>query len=429
MVDHRRLAQELRARLKATEESPTGARDDAWRRFGHIGFAHAPVPLTLLGDQADATDGLMLSVALDLEAGIAYRRRADGIVRLFLAESASPVEFALPGPATEDLGFAAEPSPPESALAVRAVARCLTDAGLATYGFDGVIDAEAPRTAALAWRVPLELAAAHALVGGERSISGPALASLVQRAERDYAGLEGRLGEPFVATLGRTGEAVMLDCRSLEHGNVPLPPGVTFAILRASPPPSEIAAASSQVELFARRAAECSRAVGLIAEPLPSIASLRDLDTSRLPAVLRLLPAGLARRVEHVVTENGRVLEAQSALADGDSERLGRILAASHGSLRHEYEVGSDVQDAMRSIAGETRGVIGARMLGSDDVSVVVLLETGRLESALERIEREFGRRWGGRLSVVTAQASEGAGQLDLFTPADPDSIDANRSY
>jgi galactokinase len=231
---------------------------------------------------------------------------------------------------------------------------------------------------------------------------------------------------------------------------VALPAELTFAILRVAPPegrpaspatPAQAAPASPATPppaapaptasdaLRARREAECSRAVGLIAERIPSVASLRDLDGRSLPALRRFLPEALARRVEHVVTENERVLDAESALEQGDVARLGRLLSASHRSLRRNYSLGSEIQDEVRKIAAATRGVIGARMLARGDDCVVALVQSERLDAAVQRIDQKVGRRGIGRLSIATAVAGEGAGQLDLFTPAKPASIEANRSY
>ena len=149
--------------------------------------------------------------------------------------------------------------------------------------------------------------------------------------------------------------------------------------------------------LAAERRAECGRAVALIAEREPSIASLRDLDEATLHRQSHLLPAAVARRAEHVVAENERVLRTAAALETGNLDALGRSFAASHHSLRTLYEVGSAASDAMVEIALSVQGVIAARMTEGERGGCTVNLV---LDEAVPALQASVARRYADRTGL-----------------------------
>jgi galactokinase len=75
------------------------------------------------------------------------------------------------------------------------------------------------------------------------------------------------------------------------------------------------------------------------------------------------LPERLARRVRHVLGENERVDGAVRALEAGDPAELGRLLDASHRSLRDDYEVSVPEVERAVEICREA-GALGARIMG-----------------------------------------------------------------
>ena len=105
---------------------------------------------------------------------------------------------------------------------------------------------------------------------------------------------------------------------------------------------------------YNERRAECARACDAL-----GVASLRDAELDAAAD----LPEPLNRRVRHVITENRRVDEACEALARGDLDRLGRLLDASHASLRDDYEVSTPAVEATVARLRDA-GAIGARIVG-----------------------------------------------------------------
>ena len=176
--------------------------------------------------------------------------------------------------------------------------------------------------------------------------------------------IEMRIGsgvmDQFAAALGREGEALLIDCRSLEVRRVPLPERARLRVVD-----SGVRHENRAAEGYRERVAECRRAAELL-----GVGSLRD-------ATLRAsLPAPLDRRVAHVVLENERVLAAVDAIERGDLAALGELMNDSHASQRDRYEVSIPAVDALvEKLRAE--GALGARLTGGGFGGSVVALFSG----------------------------------------------------
>jgi galactokinase len=378
---------------------------------GRPAFVRAPGRVNLMGDHTDYNDGLVLPAAIELDTWIAVRRRSDGLVRIASLQSGERAEFRI-----DELVAGAGAGPPRAGWSdyVAGMAWSLREAALPVRGFDGVIDSAIPRGAGLAWVAALELASALALLAGERCVAAPTLAALAQRAERGFLGIDGGIVDQFASAAGRAGRAILLDCRSLESRYVALPAGVSVVVCYTGSPPSSpdaVGPGELRESVLRERRAECGRAVALLAEEIPSVASLRDLDTATLRRHRHLLSETVARRAEHVVAENERVVAAVAALDAGDLDEIGRLFAASHESLRSLFEVSSPALDAMVAIARSVPGVVAARMTGAGFGGCTVNLVRDAAVPALERaVATGYRRRTGLTPRVYSVPTVDGAG-------------------
>jgi galactokinase len=391
-------------------EALVGALDEAYGGgTDGSGIVRAPGRVNLMGDHTDYNDGFVLPAAIELDTWIAYRPRQDGLVRLVSRQSPARCEFRIdavsPDAVSPDAGSARTGR--GWADYVAGTAWSLREAALPIHGLDGVVDSTVPLGVGLASSAALELAAALALLGGSDSPDGPSLASLAQRAERDYVGVNCGIMDQFAAAMGLAGRAILLDCRSLESRYVTLPEGVSV-VVGDTGSPREL-----RTSAYNERRADCGRAVALLAERLPSLASLRDLDAATLRRNRHLLPRTIARRAEHVVGENARVLATVAALEAGDLDALGHVFAESHKSLRLLYEVSSPELDAMVEIAAGVRGVVGTRMTGAGFGGCTVSLVRDEAVPALTAaIMREYPRRTGLEPRVYAVATAAGAGRV-----------------
>lgn len=150
----------------------------------------------------------------------------------------------------------------------------------------------------------------------------------------------------------------MLDCRSLAYRLLPLPENVRLVICNTM---VKHELGSSE---YNTRRVECEAGVEHFAKLLPDIQALRDVTVDDLQRCGSGLTEAIFKRCRHVITENARVMEAASALERGDLHGFGNLMAASHRSLRDDYEVSCSELDAMVDLAVQVEGVYGARMTG-----------------------------------------------------------------
>ena len=360
----------------------------------------APGRVNLIGEHTDYNEGFVLPVAIDRAIYIAARARADRQVRLVALDMGQRAEFTLDAIVRDEAALWSN--------YVRGVALFLQEAGYALRGLDGVIQGDVPRGAGLSSSAALEMAAAMAFV----ATSGLALdrvqmALIGRRAENEFVGVQTGIMDQFISALGRRDHALWIDCRSLDYRLVPLPADVRIVVADSGVRRGLVASAYNQ------RRAECEEGLRRLAKHLPGIRALRDVSVAAFEAYKAVLPEPVRRRVQHVVYENQRVLDAVTALERGDLAALGRLMDASHASLRDLYEVSGPELDALVEIARSVPGCLGARLTGAGFGGCTVnLVEQHAVPAVVAAIERDYPARTGRTPRVYICRAVDGAGQV-----------------
>jgi galactokinase len=261
---------------------------------------------------------------------------------------------------------------------LKGVAWSLQEGGLRLKGWDGVLTGDVPQGAGLSSSAAMELAAARAFAVAAGLAWRPVeMAKLCQRAENEWVGVRCGIMDQMISALGKAGQAVLIDCRSLETRPVPLPPDVVVLVLDTGTRRGLVESAYND-----RREA-CETAATFF-----GVQALRDVRAEEIEEAGPGLDERLKRRARHVVTENARTLEACEALRGCDAERLGRLMDASHRSLRDDFEVSSEALNAMVCCARRHSACYGARMTGAGFGGCAVALvgesEAGDLKGKTE---------------------------------------------
>jgi galactokinase len=156
---------------------------------------------------------------------------------------------------------------------------------------------------------------------------------------------------------------------------------------------------------YNERRAQCEAAARFFGVP-----ALRDVTVEAFERRAPELDELTRRRARHVVTEDARVLAAADALAAGDVVAVGRLMDASHASLRDDFEVSSKELDAMVEIARAQRGCHGARMTGAGfGGCAVALVDASAAPDFATDTARRYEAATGKRPAVYVCSASEGA--------------------
>ncbi len=339
------------------------------RRFGAAPavVASAPGRVNIVGEHVDHAGGVVLPMPIAERTAVALGSAVDGeglVVSLELRR-----EAAAPPPANFER---LEPSSPQAWLnAAMGPLRLLADRGVQIPSLCAVVASEIPIGAGLSSSAALGTAmAAAALRWTGQGLDAVALARLVQDAEHRFTGTPCGIMDMLTAIAGRRGEALRLDCRTLERRGVPLPDALAMVLVDTG---VRHALASSDYGLRRRETEEAARRLRVL--------SLREVTEATLEQAN--LPELLHRRARHVLREIARVDRAIEALRRGDLAELGSIVSASHASLREDFEVSTpEVERVVGRILSAHPGVLGARMVGGGfGGSVLVIVERTRLDT------------------------------------------------
>jgi galactokinase len=228
-------------------------------------------------------------------------------------------------------------------------------------------------------------------------------ALLCQKAEHEYAGVPCGIMDQFASVMGRADHLMLLDCRSREIEHISLvDPNVTVLIINTNVK-HELSGGE-----YAERRRQCESAARKL-----GVASLRDATQSQLEANREKLDAVEFRRARHAISEIRRTSEAAAAIKTGDWSRVGRLMYASHDSLRDDYEVSCRELDFLVDLARHMRpgdGVIGSRMTGGGfGGCTVTLVETAKADRVTEHLARNYRDQIGIEPSVLTSRPARGA--------------------
>jgi galactokinase len=347
----------------------------------------APGRVNLIGDHTDYNEGFALPMAIDLECVVRAEPVADEVVRLRSLDLGQEVELASDG--SEDPAAAR----PEWARYAAGVVRVLAERGRPPAGLDATVSSTVPAGAGLSSSAALEVALALALCDAAGfSLPPIELALACQRAEQIATGVPCGVMDQLSSLLGREGCALLIDFRSLEVESIPLPAELAVVVIHSGVERALVGSAYAE----RRRACEATAAsLGL--------RSLRDARADQVAD---------EPRARHVVSENARVLDAACALAEGDVGELGRLLTASHASLRDDFEVSTPELDALVD-ACEAAGSYGARLTGAGFGGCVVALASGgHADEVAANVGSRYRAETGLDPSTFVCRAADGGGAV-----------------
>jgi galactokinase len=387
---------------------------------GALTLAWAPGRVNLIGEHTDYNEGWVLPVAVDRVTALAGQPRADGVIRLYSSHHRETVTFALAGLTPETSAERGAALPGWARYPLGVVAEML-GAGHSLPGADIALAGDVPLGAGMSSSAALEVVTATFFAALAGLMLEPlAVARFGQMAEHHAVGVRVGLLDQAASCLGRAGQAVLLDCRSLAYEYVPFDlPDVALVVCDTGAR-RELAASA-----YNERRRQCEEAAALLGQAMLAeqaarperaasagpVTSLRDVSPEAFARHAGELPETLRRRARHVISENERVLQATQALRAGDAPRFGALLYASHASLHNDYEVSSAELDAIVEIARQTPGVFGARLTGAGfGGCALALTRRNAVESLRAALARDYPARAGREATVYPCVVGDGPG-------------------
>lgn len=357
--------------------------------------ARAPGRVNMIGEHTDYNDGFVLPAAIERETRIALAARDDDQVHVAAMDLGRETVFNL-----HEIATSAEQ--PWSNY-VRGVAQGLKEHGYPLRGVEMLIRGTVPIGSGLSSSAALEMASVQAFAAaGGFTVPPREAARIGQVAEHLFVGAKTGLMDQLASALGRAGHLLLIDIRSLHYEPVPVPPSA--AILIADTAVRRSLASSAYNE----RRSQCEHAARAMGVPALRDASMEMLDAVDVPEAVR-------RRATHVIQEDARVLEAAKAFRAGDLRLAGRLMNASHFSLRDLYEVSSPELDLMADLLRDQPGCYGARLTGAGfGGCCVALMDGNSVAAAIPAVAKAYESETGLTPALYPTRAAGGARMIKL---------------
>jgi galactokinase len=327
--------------------------------------ASAPGRVNLIGEHTDYNGGFVLPCAIDRRVAVAVGAGGRGGFETLLYSADFDQTRQIDH---KDSSWADYP---------RGVAWAMGEAGHEIEDFRAAFAGNVPLGSGLSSSAAIEAATALALDAFfGLGVGRTDLAIICQRAENDYVGVGSGIMDQYASLLCEAGSALLVDCRSLAAQSVPLDLEAAGLALVVCDTRVERGLADTG---YNDRRTTCERAASML-----GVQELRDATEGDLD----LLSGAELKRARHVISENARVLEAVEALKESDFQEFGRLMYASHASLRDDYEVSTPELDTLVR-AAEQHGARGARLTGAGFGGCAIALvprdETAAFTNACEQ--------------------------------------------
>jgi galactokinase len=238
----------------------------------------------------------------------------------------------------------------------------------------------------------------HWLTGKEPDRRKMALAC--QRVENRHVGVNCGIMDQYAVALGRKGHALLLDCASVQHEEIPLKLTRQTLLVIDSKAPRQLASSA-----YNERRRECDAALAVLRQnrDIDFLTEAKEEELSNLHDPL------LLKRARHVVFEQQRVLGAAAALQRGDMHEFGQLLNSSHASLRNDYEVSSPQLDHIVAMAQDTDGCLGARLTGAGfGGCCIALMRNDAVAPFAEKLKSSYRDAFGLHAEVHTVEVVDG---------------------
>lgn len=363
----------------------------------------APGRANLIGEHIDYNGGLVFPFAIEKGTYAAVSRRSDKAFHVYSMNFTNlPIQIIT----LEHLHYDG------SSLwtnYIKGVLSILIERGYTIpFGLDLVIFGDLPNSSGLSSSACLEVLLCKIFNAYyELDLSATDMALIGQAVENKYLGLSSGIMDQFAVSLGKKDQALLLNCATKHYDYVPFDlTGYKLVVMNTN---KKRRLTDSK---YNERFAECQKALQLL-RPHFNCENLCDLSSDDLTAIASYLnDPVLYRRTAHVITENERVHQTVTALKANDMATLGKLLTASHTSLRDNYEVTGFELDTLVQAALD-HGALGARMTGAGFGGCAICLVKEDMAALLmEKVAAIYKEKVGYDATLFITTASDGPMQL-----------------
>lgn len=373
---------------------------------GEIGVYFAPGRVNMIGEHTDYNGGHVFPCALTIGTYGVARKREDKKLRFYsmnfeqLGVLESSVENLKPEKEADWTNYP------------KGVMWAFGEKGMKVeQGMDLVLFGNIPNGSGLSSSASVEVVTGVALrdLFGYDDISMIDIALFGQYSENNFNGVNCGIMDQFAIAMGKKDQAIFLDTSDLSY---------TYAPIKLANEKIVIACSNKKRGLgdskYNERRAECEEALSELQTKL-DIKALGELSEEEFEANKDLIKSEVRqRRAKHAVYENQRTLKAVDALKAGNLEEFGKLMNASHVSLRDDYEVTGIELDTLVENAWEQEGVIGSRMTGAGFGGCTVsIVKTDCVDKFIENVGKAYLEKIGYAADFYVVEIGDGGRVLE----------------
>ena len=369
---------------------------------GDIRTYFAPGRVNLIGEHTDYNGGHVFPCALTLGTYAVARKRDDDKIRFYSAnfESLGIIETSLDDfVPSKKAGWTNYPKGVMWAFEKRGY--------VMTSGLDMLIYGDIPNGSGLSSSASLEVLTGVVLkdLYNFDGVSMVDIALIGQDSENNFNGCNCGIMDQFASAMGKKGNAVFLDTSTLEYEYAPVElPDAKIVITNSKVKHSLVDSAYND------RRNECETALKELQEVI-DIKTLGDLSEEEFEANKDAIKSELRqKRAKHAVYENQRTIKAVEALKNNDIETFGKLMNASHESLKKDYEVSCEELDVLVDLAQSIPGVLGSRITGGGFGGCTVsIVKNEVIDQFIEVVGNGYAEKLGRKAEFYVVEIGGGA--------------------
>lgn len=340
----------------------------------------APGRVNLIGEHTDYNGGHVFPCALTIGTYGVARKREDKKLRFYSLnfERLGVIESGVEGLKPEkEAGWTNYP---------KGVMWAFNERGMeVTNGMDLMLFGNIPNGSGLSSSASVEVLTGSILrdmYGFE--VSNQELALIGQYSENNFNGVNCGIMDQFAIAMGKKDNAIFLDTATMVYEYAPIHLEGAKVVISCSNKKRGLGDSK-----YNERRSECETALAEL-QKVVDIKTLGDLTEEQFEANKDAIKDPVrVKRARHAVYENQRTMKAVAALQANDIEEFGRLMNASHVSLRDDYEVTGIELDTLVEEAWKVEGVIGSRMTGAGFGGCTVSIVK---DEAIEAFKEQVGR-------------------------------------
>lgn len=366
----------------------------------NVTYYFAPGRVNLIGEHTDYNGGHVFPCALTIGTYAAVRANEEGCLRLYSENFADQGVRCI---SYENVKYAAEDNWTNYP---KGIVWVFGEEGLhLTHGLDIAFFGNIPNGSGLSSSASIEVLTAKILLdqfGWE--MDGVQISKLAQKSENQFNGVNCGIMDQFAIAMGKKDHAIFLDTSNLEYQYVPIKmEGISLVIACSN---KKRGLADSK---YNERRSECESALAEL-QKVVQINTLGDLTNDQFEQYASAISNPIWRqRAKHAVSENQRTVNAVFALQTGNIEAFGKLMNASHVSLRDDYEVTGIELDTLVEAAWEQEGVIGSRMTGAGFGGCTVsLVKNECVDAFIENVGKAYLEKIGYAADFYAVSVGDG---------------------